>query len=212
MPRPTLFEYRAWPDDGQPHIETLHCLFGVGLAEIRTDTYILSPARPRWVIVLYGGTEIEVLEQGETDMRVSEWKVLAHSAFPLRRSIVRLLQEAFPMARLSQRMRLPGDVISCLEDEAEIVTVCKRTVQFQRENCLAEFTEAEVEGYRANTFSLASKRTDTIMEALGMLPPPRLPNMDYSAWLQTAPRAAPAIKPARPYRPEPAMTAARLAC
>lgn len=212
MPRPTLFEYRAWPAEGMPHIEALHCLFGVGMAEIRTDTYIFSSARPRWMIVLHGGTEIEILEQTGTDILLSAWKILAHSVFPLRRSIMRTLQEAFPAAQLPQRMLLPGDLISCLDGGAEIFTVCKRTVQFQREGCVAEFTQVDADGRRADTFALTSKRPDTVMEALSMLPSPRLVNLDYGFWLECAPRTAPAVQPARPYRPARRMGPAPVAC
>lgn len=212
MPRTSFFEYRAWPAEGQPHIEALHCLFGVGMAEIRTDTYIFSAARPQWIIVVHGGTEIEILEATESDALLSGWRVLAHSEFPLRRNVIRTLQEAFPQAQLSSRIILPGDVMSCLNGGAEIFTVCKRTVQLHREGCIAEFTQVDADGRRAETFSLTSKRADTVMDALAMLPAPRLPNLDYRPWLKRAPRAAPAIRPARPYQTAPVMSAARIAC
>ncbi|MFN4023272.1 MAG: hypothetical protein ACK4MQ_00440 [Hyphomonas sp.] len=212
MSRNTIFDYRAWPAEGLPHVAALHCLFGVGMAEIRTDTYIFSPARPDWQIILHGGTEIEIHEKAEADAPLSGWRVLAHSEFPLRRSVVRTLQEAFPAAQLSRRIVLPGDVISCLDSDAEIFTVCKRTVQFHRDGCVAEVTQFDADDRRAETFSLTSKRADTVMDALAMLPAPRLPNMDYGAWLKTSPWTAPAIRPARPYQQPLIMGAARIAC
>lgn len=212
MPRPTLFEYRAWPSVGLPHIEALHCLFGVGLAEIRTDTYIFSATCPNWVILLHGVWEIEILEKTGAEGPLSAWRVLAHSEFPLRRSLVRTLQEAFPAAQLSHRIQLPGDLISCLDGDAEIFTVCKRTVQLQRDGCLAEFTLVDTDGRRAETFSLTSRRSETVMDALARLPSPRLPNLDISEWLQRDAWRVPAIQCARPYQPPPMLSAARIAC
>lgn len=196
MSRPTLFEYRAWPSQEMPHIEALHHLFGLGVSEIRTDTYIFSPTRPHWLIVLHGGTECEILEKTGEDGQLSAWTIPAHSEFPLRRSATRALQEAFPMAQLPHRILVPGDVISWVDRDAATFTVSKRTVQFQREGCVAEFTEVDAHGRRGQTFSLTSKRPDTVLDALAMLPTPRLPNLDYGAWLQRARRNTPARQPA----------------
>lgn len=212
MPRTTLFEYRAWPSQEMPHIEALHHLFGLGVSEIRTDTYIFSSIRPHWQIVLHGGTEIEILEKIGEDDALSSWKVLAHSEFPLRRNVVRLLQEAFPMAQLPQRILVPGDVISWLDRDAVTFTVSKRTVQFQREGCVAEFTEVDAHGRRAETFSLTSKRADIINEALALLPNPRLPNLDYGAWLRRVYWHAPTKQPAMAYTLAPMLDTARIAC
>lgn len=196
MSRTPLFEYRAWPSQEMPHIEALHHLFGLGVSEIRTDTYIFSPTRPSWLIVLHGGTVCEILEKTGEDGSLSAWVVVAHSEFPLRRSLVRALQEAFPMAQLPQRILVPGDVISWLDRDAAMFTVSKRTVQFQKEGCVAEFTEVDAHGRRAQTFSLTSKRQDIVLDALAMLPTPRLPNRDYGAWLQRTRWNTPARQPA----------------
>jgi len=199
MSRTTLFEYRAWPSQEMPHIEALHHLFGLGVSEIRTDTYIFSPTRPSWLIVLHGATACEILQKTGEDGPLSAWVVLTHSEYPLRRSLVRALQGAFPMAQLPQRILVPGDVISWLDREAVTFTVSKRTVQFQREGCVAEFTEIDAHGRRAQTFSLTSKRADTVLDALAMLPTPRLPNLDYGAWLQRLRRNTPARQPVVSY-------------
>ncbi|MFN3608804.1 MAG: hypothetical protein ACK4Y9_07055 [Hyphomonas sp.] len=212
MSRTTLYEYRAWPSEEMPHIEALHHLFGLGVSEIRTDTYIFSSIRPHWLIVLHGGTEFEILEKTGEDAPLSSWKVVAHSEFPLRRNLVRALQEAFPMAQLPQRILVPGDVISWLDRDAAMFTVSKRTVQFQREGCVAEFTEVDAHGRRAQTFSLTSKRSDIILEALDLLPAPRLPNIDYGTWLQRVRWNVPARQPVMSYPRELMLDPARVAC
>ena len=98
MPCSTQFEYRAWPSEGMPHVEALHHMFGIGVAEIRTDTYVLSANRPEWFMIMRGGTRVEIkVKIGEQDP-VSAWKILLKSDFPLRRSLVRMLQETFPTA------------------------------------------------------------------------------------------------------------------
>ncbi|OZB16718.1 MAG: hypothetical protein B7X53_08185 [Hyphomonas sp. 34-62-18] len=212
MPRTTLYEYRAWPSEGLPHIEALHHLFGLGVAEIRTDTYLFSPARPNWLIVLHGAAEIEILEKTGEDGLLSVWKVIARSEFPLRRSLVRTLQEAFPAADLSHRILVPGDLISWLDADTEMFTINKRTVQFQREGCVAEISQVEADGRRAETFSLISKRADTVTEALDFLPAPRLENVDYGSWLQGRPWSANALEPvSKAFRPMPVLGAARVA-
>lgn len=212
MPRTTLYEFRAWPSEEMPHIEALHHLFGLGLAEIRTDTYLFSPARPNWLIVLHGAAELEILEKTGEDGVLSAWKVVARSEFPLRRSLVRSLQDAFPEADLSHKILVPGDLISWLDPETAMFTVNKRTVQFQREGCVAEFSQVETDGRRAETFSLVSKRADTITEALDLLPAPRLENVDYGSWLLETAWSAQSIEPAaKSYRPAPILGAARVA-
>lgn len=212
MPRTSLYEYRAWPSEGMPHIEALHHLFGLGVAEIRTDTYLFSAARPNWLIVLHGAAALEILEKTGEDGLLSAWKVIARSEFPLRRGIVRHLQEAFPAADLSHRILVPGDLISWLDADTEMFTAHKRAVQFQREGCVAEFSQVEADGRRAETFSLLSKRADTVIEALDCLPAPRLENVDYGSWLQGRPWNAQILEPAaRSYRPMPVLGAARVA-
>lgn len=196
MSQTTLFEYRAWPSQDMPHLEVLHHLFGLGISEIRTDTYIFSSIRPQWLIVLHGSSEIEILERTGEEGPLSTWKVLGNSEFPLRRGFLRLLQEAFPMAQLPQRILVPGDVISWLGRNVATYTVAKRTVQFQREGCVAEITEVDALGRRAETFSLTAKRPGIVLDALAMLPTPRLPNLDYVAWLQRARWTPPARQPA----------------
>lgn len=212
MPRTSLYEYRAWPSEEMPHIEALHHLFGLGVAEIRTDTYLFSPARPNWLIVLHGVAAVEILGKTGEDGLLTVWKVIARSEFPLRRGLVRHLQEAFPQADLSHRILVPGDLISWLDADTEMFTVNKRTVQFQREGCVAEFSQVEVDGRRAETFSLISKRADTVTEALDFLPAPRLENTDYGSWLQGRPWSAQIIEPvAKSYRPMPVLRTARVA-
>lgn len=184
MPHSTLFEYRAWPAEEMPHAEILHHLFGLGVAEARTDTYIFSSDRPQWMIVLHGGMELEILEkEGEVEP-LSVWKTVARSAFPLRRGLVKTLMQAFPDADLAHRIVVPGDLISWLDRDTVMFTVSKRTVKFQRDACVAEISEVEAHGRRAETFSVSSKRADVVMEVLGLLPYPRLANMDYGSWLQ----------------------------
>lgn len=212
MPRTTLFEYRAWPSEGMPHIEALHHMFGLGVAEIRTDTYIFSAARPQWMIVLRGATEIEILEKTGEDAPLSVWKTVAHSAFPLRRGIVRTLLEAFPGADLSHRILAPGDIISWLDRDTVMFTVAKRTVQFQREGCIAEFSQVEAHGRREETFSLLSKRPEIVMEALALLPSPRFANCDYGSWLHERPWNSQPVEKAKAFTaPMPVMGAARVA-
>ncbi|KCZ89945.1 hypothetical protein HHI_14075 [Hyphomonas hirschiana VP5] len=212
MTRPTLFEYRAWPSQDMPHIEALHHLFGLGLAEIRTDTYIFSDARPNWLIVLHGAAELEILEKTGEDGVLSAWKVVARSEFPLRRSVVRNLQDAFPTADLSHRILVPGDLISWLDMNTAMFTVNKRTVQFQRDGCVAEFSQIEAGDRRAETFSLISKRADTVTEVLDLLPDPRLENVDYGSWLKGHPWSEQVLEPAaKSYRPMPVLGAARVA-
>lgn len=212
MPRTTLYEYRAWPLEGMPHIEALHHLFGLGLAEIRTDTYLFSPARPNWLIVLHGAAELEILEKMGKNGLLSAWKVIARSEFPLRRGVVRHLHEAFPEVNRSHRILVPGDLISWLDAETQMFTVNKRTVQFQREGCVAEFSQVETDGISAETFSLISKRADTVTEALDFLPALRLENVDYGSWLQGRPWNAQIIEPVtKAHRPMPVLGAARVA-
>lgn len=212
MPRTSLYEYRAWPSEEMPHIEALHHLFGLGVAEIRTDTYLFSPAHPNWLIVLHGVAAVEILEKTGEDGLLTVWKVIGRSEFPLRRGLVRHLQEAFPAADLSHRILVPGDLISWLDADTEMFTVNKRTVQFQREGCVAEFSQIEADGRRAETFSLISKRADTVTEALDFLPAPRLENTDFGSWLQGRPWSAKILEPvAKSYRPMPVLGAARVA-
>lgn len=180
----TQFEYRAWPSDGMPHVEALHHMFGIGVAEIRTDTYVLSANRPEWLMILRGGTQVEIkVKIGEQDP-VSTWKILLKSDFPLRRSVVRTLQEAFPTAELPDRISVPGDLLSWVGQDASICAVSKRMVHFHRGNCTAVLAQAETGGCCAETFCLTAKRYEPLVAALEMIPGPRLPNLHYGSWLQ----------------------------
>lgn len=212
MPRTTLFEYRAWPSEGMPHVEALHHMFGLGIAEIRTDTYIFSPVRPDWMIMLHGAEELEIHQKTGEDGPLSCWKVIARSEFPLRRNVVRLLQEAFPAADLSHRILVPGDIISWLAPDAVMFTVSKRAVHFRRDTCVAEFSEIEADGRRATTFSIISKRRDIVSEALDLLPAPRLENADFGSWLLGSPWNVQSLEPAaNSYSPMPVLGAAKVA-
>jgi len=184
MPCSTQFEYRAWPSEGMPHVEALHHMFGIGVAEIRTDTYVLSANRPEWLMIMRGGTRIEIkVKIGEQDP-VSAWKILLKSDFPLGRSLVRMLQETFPTAELPDRISAPGDLLSWVGQDASICAVSKRIVQFQRGNCTAVLAQVETDGCCAETFCLTAKRYEPLVAALEMIPGPRLPNLHYGSWLQ----------------------------
>lgn len=211
MPRTNLYTYRAWPSAGLPHIEALHHMFGLGVAEIRIDTYIYSKACPNWLIVLHGAGSVEIREKVGEDAPLSAWKVLAASQFPLRHNAVKKLQQAFPDAQLSHKMTVPGDLISWLAHDTVMFTVSKRLVQFVREGCAAEFSQIETCGRRAETFSLTSKRYDTVMSALSLLPAPRLPNMDDSSWLHRRPWNMQAVPMPRADEPMPILGAAQVA-
>ena len=212
MSRTTLFEYRAWPSEGMPHIEALHHMFGLGIAEIRTDTYIFSPARPDWLIMMHGAEELEIHEKTGEEGSLSVWKVMARSEFPARRSFVRTLQDALPGAQLSHRIMVPADIISWLDRDVRTFTVSKRTVQFNRDGCVAEFSQVDANGRRAETFSLISKRPEIVSEALDLLPSPRLPNVDFGSWLLDCSWNAEALEPARKANgPMPILGAARVA-
>lgn len=184
MPHGKQFEYRAWPSDGMPHVEALHHMFGLGVSEIRTDTYILSPNRPHWLMIVRGGTQFEIRAKIEEEEPVSAWKSLLKSAFPLRRSVVRTLQEAFPTSELPDRISAPVDLLSWVGPNASIYNVSKREVHFQRGNCKVVLTQVDTHGRRAETFCLRAKRHAPVVAMLGMIPGPRLPNLDYGSWLQ----------------------------
>lgn len=212
MPRTTLFEYRAWPEEGMAHLEAVHHLFGLGVAEMRTDTYIFSPHRPQWMIVLRGSANLEILEKAGEDGPLSVWKSIAESPFPLRRNVVRTLMEAFPGVDLSHKILVPGDIISWLDLDTPMFTVSNRTVHFQQEGCIAEISQIETEDRRAQTFSLISKRPEIVMDALGMLPAPRLQNVDYGSWLAGRPWNTQELEVARSVTsPMPVMGAAQVA-
>lgn len=198
MSRSTVFEYRAWPSDGLPHIETLHHLFGLGVAEIRTDTYIFSAQRPNWMIVLRGSEDLEILEKNGEDGPLSVWKPVAQSAFPIRRSVIKILLQAFPDVDLSHRIYVPGDIISWLDRDTVMFTVTARTVKFQRDACCAEFSHIEAHDRRAETFSVTAKRAETILdEVVPLLPLPRLSNLDYGSWLHDRPWNAQQVESAK---------------
>lgn len=185
-PRSTEFHYQAWPTRGMPHVEALHHLFGMGVAEIRIDTYILAPNRPQWLIILRGGTSLEIKVRARMHGPVSSLATVVKSSFPLRGSVSSALQDAFPAANLPDQIVGPADLISWLSDSASVCTVSKRIIHFYRARESAEVTHVNVRGRCAETFSLKSNRLETVMDTLAMLPAPRLPDMDYGAWLQRA--------------------------
>ncbi|MFN3312323.1 MAG: hypothetical protein ACK46Q_02490 [Hyphomonas sp.] len=178
------YEYRAWPSTRMPHYEALHNMFGLGVAEIRIDTYILSPSHPDWLIIFRGGTQIDIKVRAGLEDPLSAWKTPVKSVLPLRRSVVRTLQDAFPTSELPHRVSAPVDLISWLGEHAEIFTVSKRMVKFQRNRCTAELSQVESGGRRAETFCLRANRSEHVMATLKTIPGPRLPNLDYGAWLQ----------------------------
>ena len=184
IPRRKQFEYRAWPSGGMPHVEALYHIFGPGVAEIRTDTYILSPSRPEWLMVVRGGTRFEIRVKIGEQEPVSAWKNLLKSDFPLRRSLVRTIQGAFPTAELPDRISAPGDLLSWVGQDASILDVSKRLVHFERGNCAAVLAQVETHGCSAETFCLKAKRYEPLIAALEMMPGPRLPNLHYGSWLQ----------------------------
>lgn len=184
MPRMTLYEYRAWPSGGMPHLEILHHIFGLGVSEIRTDTYILVPDYPQCILTICGGLQFEIKVKTGVQGPVSAWRTPMRSAFPLRRSVVRTLREAFPASELPNRISAPVDLLSWLGHDASIFTVSKRMVTFQSGDCTVELTQVDTHGHRAETFCLTAKRYEPVVETLGMLPGPRLPNLDFGTWLQ----------------------------
>lgn len=159
-------------------------MFGQGVAEIRTDTYIVLPKHPECLMIVRGGTLFEIKVKTGVQAPVSAWATQMRSAFPLRRSVVRMLQEAFPASELPNCIAAPVDLISWLGHDASVFTVGKRLVTFQGDGCTAQLTQVDTHGHRADTFCLTGKRYDTVVETLGSIPAPRLPNLDYGAWLQ----------------------------
>ncbi len=183
MSRTTQFQYRAWPVRGMPHVQALHHLFGLGVAEIRIDTYILSPNRPQWLMILRGGTRLEIKMKTSTHGPVSGWTTVMKSPFPLRGSVVAALQEAFPGAQLPAHIFAPADLISWLGESASVTTVSKQMVHFERTRGTAELTQVDIRGRRAETFCLRSHRYETLIDTVAMMPGPRLPDVDYGSWL-----------------------------
>lgn len=167
-----------------PHMEALHHMFGLGVCEIRTDTYILSPARPNWLMVVRGGTHFEIREKTAVEEPLSIWTTPVRSTFPLSRHIVRTLQDAFPSSGLPRHIAGPVDLISWLERSAAICTVSQRISHFDNGDCTAELTQVNVRGQRSETFCLSAKRYDTVVELMKTVPGPRLPNCDFHTWLQ----------------------------
>lgn len=182
--RTTEFQYRAWPTRGMPHVEALHHFFGMGVAEIRIDTYILALNRPQWLIILRGGTSLEVKVRACMHGPVSSWATIMKSTFPLRGSVASALQEVFPDANLPDQIFDPADFISWLGDSASVCTVSKRIIHFHRARGSAELTQVDACGRRGETFCLRSNRLETVMDTLAMMPAPRLPDLDYGSWLQ----------------------------
>lgn len=184
LPQTQMFEYRAWPSERTPHAETLHHLFGVGLAEIRTDTYLLTPRLPRMVMVVRGGTHLEIKEKISDLEPAAAWIVRGVCAFPLRRSVVKLLQSVFPDSKLPARISAPVDLISWVGNDAFVWNVSKRIVQFNHADCTAELAVVNAHGRRAETFCVKAKQHETVSEILRLMPAHRLPNLDYGAWLE----------------------------
>lgn len=209
-PRGSQFEYRAWPSERMPHIEALHYICGIGVAEIRTDTYIVSPSRSQWLMIVRGGTHFEIKVKTGVHGTVTAWQRPLRTTFPLRRGVVSLLQDAFPMARLPNKILAPVDLISWLGSHASICTVSKRMARFNDGHCIAELTQIETNKRRVETFCLRARRPQPILETLEMIPGPRLPNLDYGAWMacsaastQPAPLAIAAPLPPVCREPDP---------
>lgn len=181
--RDTFFEYRAWPAAGTQHFEALHLAFGLGVSEIRTDTYIVLPDYPQCFMIIRGGTHFEIKLKTTAQETVSFWRTLSKSIFPLRRSVVRTLQAAFPTVDLPDRIRAPVDLISWLGGAASVFTVSKRMVRFQRGRCTVELTQLNTLGYGAETFSVTARRSESVAATLELIAGPRLANMDYGTWL-----------------------------
>ncbi len=184
LSRETLFEYRAWPSEKMPHIEALHHLFGRGVSDIRTDTYILSPHRPEWLMIVRGGTHFEIRVRTAVQDPVSVWTTPIRSAFPLPRHVVLTLQQAFPRSQLPRQICEPVDLLSWLGPSASICTLSQRMVHFYDGDCMAELTQLNTEGRRMETFCLSAKRYEPLVDILKMIPGPRLPNRDYGTWIQ----------------------------
>ncbi len=184
MPDNLSYEYRARPSPRMPHCEALHHMFGLGVAEIRIDTYILPPRHPEWLIIFRGGTQIEIKVRTGLDDPLPAWETAVKSALPLRRKIVRTLQEAFANSELPRHVSAPVDLISWLGEHSEIFTVSKRMVTFERNRCTAELSQVESGGRRAETFCLRARRSASVMARLRTIPGPRLQNLHYGAWLQ----------------------------
>jgi hypothetical protein len=183
-PRATLFEYRAWPEDASPYNSALRGIFGYGVSDFTTDTYILHPSRPLWVIIIRGGAYLELKVRTGVQWPVSAWRSPLVSPFPLRPGIARTLQAAFPRADLPER-NLTAEVLRArLRPHVFMCTVSKRIVRLRRGNCSAEMTQVDAEGYRADNFALTGKQCAPVAQMLAALPQPRLPNLDYGAWLQ----------------------------
>lgn len=179
-----LFEYRGWPSDRTPHFERLHHYFGVGTADIRTDTYLLCPAAPHCVMIIRGGTRFEIRHKTGEQGPVAAWELQAESAFPLRRSLVAQLQTMFPASHLPDRISTPADLVSWVGGEAFVWNVSKRIVRFHAPGCEAELAVVNAHGRRAETFCIRAKRYEPIIDTLHLMPQSRLPNLDYGAWLQ----------------------------
>lgn len=184
LPQARMYEYRGWPSERAPHAETLHHLFGVGVAEIRTDTYILAARLPHLLMVIRGGTRFEIKEKIGDHEPAAAWILRGACAFPLRRNVVNFLQGVFPHSRLPSRIFAPVDLISWVGDEAFVWNVSKRMVQFHDAACTAELAVVNAHGRRAETFSVKAKRYEAVSEILRLLPAHRLPNLDYGAWLE----------------------------
>lgn len=184
LPQARMYEYRGWPSERAPHAETLHHLFGVGVAEIRTDTYILAPRLPHLLMIIRGGTRFEIKEKIGDHEPAAAWTLRSACAFPLRRNVVNFLQGVFPHSRLPSRIFAPVDLISWVGDEAFVWNVSKRMVQFHDATCTAELAVVNAHGRRAETFSVKAKRYEAVSEILRRLPAHRLPNLDYGAWLE----------------------------
>lgn len=189
--RGPLFEYRAWPSRGMHHSEALHHMLGYGVSEIRVDTYILSPSRAHWLMIVRGGTQFEIKVKTGVQEFAAAWETPIRTEFPLRQNVVRMLQDAFPISELPDRISAPADLISWLGGYASIYMVRKRMVHFVSGGCKVELAQVQTHGRQAETFCLKAKRYGSVAAALAMIPGPRLPNVDYGPWLKRQVLGAP---------------------
>lgn len=178
-----------------PHIAALHHMFGLGVAEMRTDTYLLAHQRPDWLMVVSGASHFEIRLKAAMELPLSVWTVLMKSSFPLPHSVIRTLQATFPAAELPNRIASPADLLSWVKREAHICTVSKRMVTFRRADFTAELSYIETLGWNGDTFCLTSKRYETVADVLGKIPAMRLPNLDYGSWLRSRLPGPPARAP-----------------
>ena len=91
---------------------------------------------------------------------------------------------AWSRALVAETRLAPADLISWLGASASVCTLSKPMVHFQRARGTVELTHVDIRGCRAETFCLRANRHELLTDSLGMIPGPRLPDMDYGSWLQ----------------------------